>query len=101
MTRPAHDIIWGYNDTILLEFVDGLETYINTKANLSLPLMNPFIALQNNNSVDVRTKLSQIYSGKVRDVTHAHTHTHTRKAHTHTHTLAHKNTTKISSLRGM
>ena len=69
VTRSVHDIVWGYEDSILYD-VDRLITLIDDIARLlgldiNVPLEPSFIGLQSNFSAPIRTKYSAINTGQV------------------------------------
>lgn len=68
ITRPVRDIIFGYNDSILsdvnrlIEFIDSIAPKLAKKLNLTLEPQ--FIGLQYNDTANIRTLNSSIYTGK-------------------------------------
>ena len=64
MTRPVHEVIWGYTDTILKDVVDALIKFIATITKVPLPPVPSFIQLQKNNPPEIWQNFSEVYTGK-------------------------------------
>lgn len=68
--RPAHDILFGYNDTILADFIDkvidGINDLNTSTWNFTIPTiptLDPKIVLQANHSDPTWQQDSAVYTG--------------------------------------
>ena len=65
ITRPAREIIFGYNDTILETFNELIADLNKQLNNTHIPPLPALIQIQENNTRAIWTKPSEIYTGKV------------------------------------
>lgn len=65
MTRSVHEVIWGYEDTILADVIDKVLEFVSKFTKEPLPLPPSFIQLQSNNTPVIWHNYSEIYTGKV------------------------------------